>query len=52
LGETAFAAIAAVEGLILSKADRRWIDDLRHKDMSSEAIRAEIVRYFPARAAA
>jgi hypothetical protein len=39
LGEKAFAAISAVEGLTLSDADRNFIAELRRKGLSNDEIR-------------
>ena len=52
LGDTAFDAISAVEGLSLSQEDRDRINDLRQKGLSNDAIRDEIVRQFRLRKAA
>ena len=46
LGDKAFDAISAVEGLSLSKEDRDRITELRRKGLTNDAIRAEIVRHF------
>jgi hypothetical protein len=52
LGDKAFDAISAVEGLALSKEDRDQINNLRAKGLSNDAIRSEIVRQFRVRKAA
>ena len=52
LGQEAFAAISAVEGLALSDEDRTLIENLRRKGLSNDAIRAEISHRFGPRAAA
>jgi hypothetical protein len=52
LGEKAFAAISAVEGLALSDTDRNLIDKLRRKGLSNEEIREITLAEFNARKAA
>jgi hypothetical protein len=52
LGDKAFDAISAVEGLALSEEDRDRINELRAKGLSNDAIRAEILRQFRIRKAA
>jgi hypothetical protein len=52
LGENAFAAISAVEGLALSEADRTLIIELRQKGLSNDEIRKIILADFNTRKAA
>jgi hypothetical protein len=46
LGNKAFAAITAVEGLELSAASKRRLDALRHSSLSAEERRAEVLRAY------
>jgi microsomal dipeptidase-like Zn-dependent dipeptidase len=52
LGEKAFAAISAVEGLKLSDTDRNLIAELRGKGLSNDEIRKIILADSNARRAA
>lgn len=52
LGENAFAAISAVEGLAMSKADRNRIDEPRRKGLSNDEIRKIALADFNSRKAA
>lgn len=52
LGEKAFAAISAVEGLALSEADRIHIAELRRNGLSNDEIRKTILANFNSRKAA
>jgi hypothetical protein len=52
LGEKAFAAISAVEGLKLSDTDRNRIADLRSKGLSNDEIRKILLTDSNARRAA
>jgi hypothetical protein len=52
LGEKAFAAISAVEGLSLSQADRTLIADLRRKGRSNDEIRKIVFAQISTRRAA
>jgi hypothetical protein len=49
LGENAFAAISAVEGLFLSEQSRARIDALRKKGLSNDQIRDAIKADFRTR---
>ena len=46
LGENAFAAITAVEGLELSAASKRRLDELKRSGLSAEERRAEVLRAY------
>ncbi len=52
LGENAFAAISAVEGLVLSEESRARIDALRGEGLSNDQIRLAIIADFQSRVAA
>ncbi len=52
LGENAFAAISAVEGLSLSQADRSLIADLRRKGRTNDEIRKIVFAQISTRKAA
>ena len=52
LGEKAFAAITAVEGLALSDADQALITELRRQGRSNDEIRQIILAEFKTRKAA
>jgi hypothetical protein len=52
LGEKAFAAISAVEGLSMSTADQALIAELRRKGRSNDEIRQIILAEFKPRKAA
>jgi hypothetical protein len=52
IGEKAFAAITAVEGLCLPQEIAQQIEDMRRKGYSNDAIRAAIIADFDRRDAA
>ena len=52
LGENAFAAISAVEGLVLSEENRARINALRRDGLSNDQIRQAIIADLQSRAAA
>jgi hypothetical protein len=52
LGEEAFAAISAVEGLVMSAERRAWIDALRREGRTNDQIREALVNDLQTRAAA
>jgi hypothetical protein len=46
LGDKAFAAITAVEGLELSAASKRRLDTLKRSGLSADERRAEVLRTY------
>lgn len=52
LGEPAFAAISAVEGIFLSVADTKQLTDWRAEGLDNDAIRARLLAQFRDRKAA
>jgi hypothetical protein len=46
LGERAFAAISAVEGIVLTADSRHRLATMRRRNLSPEEQRAEIVRAY------
>jgi hypothetical protein len=50
LGEDAFDAISAVEGLHLSEASRKRLSDMKKRGLSQDEQIAEVIRFYRAKA--